>query len=47
MSWFPTIGLPTAALITGGWAVFALRTKPKRTAGTPPAVPAETPTPTP
>ena len=34
MSWFPTIGLPTAALIVGGWAVFALRTKPKRTAGT-------------
>lgn len=35
MSWFPTIGLPTAALIVGGWAVFALRSKPKRAAGKP------------
>lgn len=35
MSWFPTIGLPTAALIVGGWAVFALRSKPKRAASKP------------
>jgi len=40
MSWFPTLGLPTAALIVGGWAVFALRNAPKGTAG-PPAEPAE------
>ncbi len=32
MSWFPTLGLPTAALIVGGWAVFALRSTPKRLA---------------
>lgn len=42
MSWFPTLGLPTAALIVGGWAVFALRTTPKRTASTP-AEPVEAP----
>jgi len=30
MSWFPTFGLPFAALIVGGWAVFALRSRPKQ-----------------
>ena len=39
MSWFPAVGLPTAALIVGGWAVFALRTRPTSTPGAPaPAV---------
>ncbi|KAA1421372.1 MFS transporter [Nocardioides humilatus] len=28
MSWFPALGLPTAALIVGAWAVFALRRRP-------------------
>jgi hypothetical protein len=35
MSWFPTLGLPTAALIVGAWAVFALRSTPKRVAAQP------------
>lgn len=42
MSWFPTLGLPTAALIVGGWAVFALRGTPKRPEG-PHAEPVEAP----
>ncbi len=33
MSWFPAFGLPVGALIVGAWAVFALRSKPKRMAG--------------
>lgn len=32
MSWFPAVGLPTAAVIVGGWAVFALRSTPQRMA---------------
>jgi len=32
LSWFPTFGLPFAALIVGAWAVFALRSTPKRAA---------------
>jgi hypothetical protein len=45
MSWFPTVGLPTAALIVGGWAVFALRSTPRKTAArqAPPAEPVEAP----
>jgi len=30
LSWFPAFGLPFAALVVGAWAVFALRSTPKR-----------------
>jgi hypothetical protein len=32
LSWFPSFGLPFAALIVSAWAVFALRSTPKRMA---------------
>ncbi len=39
LSWFPAFGLPFAALVVGGWAVFALRSTPrKQQPGTPIAV---------
>jgi len=41
LSWFPMFGLPFAALIVGGWAVFALRSTPKRAASRRQQAPAE------
>lgn len=32
MSWFPAVGLLAAALLVGGWAIFVLRSSPKRMA---------------
>jgi len=43
MSWFPAVGLPAAALLVGGWAVFVLRSTPKRMAKVRPATPAGQP----